>query len=122
MWIYYGERSSSICYKVVRQGAPNVAPQPLAEGVSKQFYTSRVAELQSGGDSILMYEEWRESGEQRLLDEIRDYNEEDCASTARPLRERLLDLRAEAERAHGSIPWFQGKQPEEPEGVRRRNG
>jgi len=100
-------------YKVVRQALRTSHPNLSLKSV-ETFYTERVADLQSGGDSILMYEQWRDTGEQRLLDEIRDYNEEDCASTL-DLREWLLGLRADAERAYGPIPWFQGKEPEEPQ-------
>ncbi|MBA3347189.1 MAG: TM0106 family RecB-like putative nuclease, partial [Actinobacteria bacterium] len=100
-------------YKVVRQALRTSHPNLSLKSVEK-FYTERQVELQSGGDSILMYEEWRETGDQRLLDEIRDYNEEDCASTL-DLRDWLLGLRADAEREHGPIPWFGGKEPEEPQ-------
>ena len=100
-------------YKVVRQALRTSHPNLSLKSV-EQFYTQRVADLQSGGDSILMYEEWRESHEQRLLDEIAEYNEEDCASTL-DLREWLLDLRAEAEREHGPIAWFEREAPGEPE-------
>ena len=97
-------------YKVVRQALRTSHPNLSLKSVEK-FYTERTVELQSGGDSILMYEEWRDSREQGLLDEIRDYNEEDCASTL-DLRDWLLDLRVEAVREHGPIAWFHGKEPE----------
>ena len=46
------------------------------------FYMERrAADVTTAGASVVFYEEWRQSGEQRLLDEIRDYNRTDCIST-----------------------------------------
>ena len=58
-----------------------------------------------GGDSIVAYERWLETGEQRILDAIERYNEEDCLSTLK-LRDWLLERRAEAEAQFGrEIAW-----------------
>ena len=52
-------------------------------------------EVTDGGDSILQFERWRESGDAGILDAIIRYNEEDCEST-RLLRDWLVERRAEA--------------------------
>jgi predicted RecB family nuclease len=41
----------------------------------------RLAEVKDGGTSIVLLEEWMQTREQRLLDEIAAYNEEDCVAT-----------------------------------------
>ena len=68
--------------------------------------------MTEGGESIVAYEQWLETGEQRILDEIAEYNEEDCVSTLK-LRDWLLELRDEAEAKFGrEIAW---EEPEERE-------
>ncbi|WP_375639595.1 MULTISPECIES: ribonuclease H-like domain-containing protein [unclassified Bartonella] len=52
-------------------------------------------------DSIIVYNEWRETGADELLQEIPDYNEVDCVST-HLLRDWLLTLKPE------DAPWFKG--------------
>jgi uncharacterized protein len=65
-----------------------------------------------GGASIVAYEQWIETGEQRILDEIAEYNEDDCVSTLK-LRDWLLGLREEAEATFArEIAW---EKPEERE-------
>ena len=60
----------------------------------------REAEVQSGDDSIVLYERWLDERDQSILDEIEAYNEEDCLSTYL-LRDWLLERKAEAEAACG---------------------
>lgn len=45
------------------------------------YMEKRAADVASAGASVVFYEEWRQTGEQRLLDEIHDYNRTDCVST-----------------------------------------
>jgi len=45
------------------------------------YMEKRATDVATAGASVVSYEEWRETGEQRLLDEIRDYNRTDCIST-----------------------------------------
>lgn len=53
--------------------------------------------VRAGGGSIVAYETWLETSDDRLLEAIRAYNEEDCVST-RSLRDWLLEtMRPEAE-------------------------
>ena len=89
-------------FTVVRQGIRHSHPKYSLKNV-ETFFMTREVELQSGGDSILMYEEWLETRDDALLREIEAYNAEDCEST-RLLRDWLLELRPD------EIPW-----PEPPE-------
>ena len=41
----------------------------------------RVKEVKNGGQSIVAYENWRNGGPDKILDDIRDYNQVDCEST-----------------------------------------
>jgi len=45
------------------------------------YMEKRAADVATAGASVFFYEEWRRTGDQRLLDEIRDYNRTDCVST-----------------------------------------
>ncbi|MFA5990316.1 MAG: TM0106 family RecB-like putative nuclease [Sphingomonas sp.] len=45
------------------------------------YMEKRAADVATAGASVVFYEEWRQTGEQRLLDEIHDYNRTDCVST-----------------------------------------
>ncbi|QHL92053.1 TM0106 family RecB-like putative nuclease (plasmid) [Sphingomonas changnyeongensis] len=45
------------------------------------YMEKRAASVATAGASVVFYEEWRQTGEQRLLDEIHEYNRTDCVST-----------------------------------------
>ncbi|MBA4040397.1 MAG: hypothetical protein C0474_01060, partial [Sphingobium sp.] len=63
------------------------------------YMEKRAADVATAGASVVFYEEWRHTGEQRLLDEIHDYNRTDCVST-QLLRDWLVrDARPAA------MPW-----------------
>jgi predicted RecB family nuclease len=70
----------------------------------------RQAEVKDGGTSIVIFEQWMQTGEQALLDQIDAYNREDCIAT-RLLRDWLLELKAQA----GPIP--PAPPPEEPKPI-----
>jgi predicted RecB family nuclease len=55
----------------------------------------RQAEVKTSVGSIVAYDLWKSTGEERLLEDIRAYNEEDCRSTA-ALRDWLEAVRQEA--------------------------
>ncbi len=62
----------------------------------ERFYQlERATEVKKGDDSIVMFEKWLRSGEQRILDDIEAYNRDDCYSTYL-LRKWLLARRLEA--------------------------
>src|SRR3546814_17210857 len=46
------------------------------------FYgLKREGEVKTAGGSVVAYENWRETGDQQIFDEIEDYNRIDCQST-----------------------------------------
>ena len=68
--------------------------------------SSNWADVSTAGDSIVVYEQWRELRDPVLLKQIEDYNATDCHSTLL-LRDWLLSLRPKA------TPWFTGVAEEE---------
>ena len=57
------------------------------------FYgLKREGEVKTAGGSVVAYELWRETGDQKILDEIEDYNRIDCVST-QELRDWLVGIR-----------------------------
>ena len=57
--------------------------------------------VREGGGSIVAYENWLESDDARILEEIRDYNRDDCDSTESLYRWLRETMRPEAEAEHG---------------------
>jgi uncharacterized protein len=92
-------------YRVTEQALRISQPSYSLKKVEAFYMPAREASVTDGEDSILKFEEWLDSGEQSLLDWIRDYNEEDCRSTLM-LRDWLLERRAECEAQYGvEISW-----------------
>jgi uncharacterized protein len=99
-------------YKVVKQGVRISQPGYGIKKVEAFYMEQRDTAVTEGGESIVAYEQWIETADQRILDEIGEYNEEDCVSTLK-LRDWLLGLRDEAEATFGrEIAW---ERPEERE-------
>src|SRR6478672_8840316 len=55
------------------------------------------AAVVSGGDSLVIYDRFRETGENSLLNDLRDYNRDDCLSTLL-LRDWLIKCAGDAGR------------------------
>lgn len=92
-------------YSVVRQGLRISKPSYSIKKVEAFYMPPREAAVTDGGDSIVRFEEWLESGDQALLEAIERYNEADCESTLL-LHRWLLDRRTECEQRHGvEIAW-----------------
>ena len=84
-------------YRVVRQSLRASIPSYSIKVVEELYGFERTADVSGGSESVVNFEEWLETGEHELLDEIRDYNEEDCRS----LYELHLWLIAE----RPDVPW-----------------
>ena len=56
------------------------------------YMEKRTGEVATAGSSIVAYENWLETREQNILDEIERYNEIDCRST-KGLRDWLIEVR-----------------------------
>lgn len=75
------ERRFVDLYKVV-PGAMVASEKGYSIKDLEAFYMEkRAADVATAGASVIFYEEWRHTGEQRLLDEIHEYNRTDCVST-----------------------------------------
>jgi predicted RecB family nuclease len=92
-------------FQVVRQSLRISEPSYSIKSVRKFFMPDAGhGEVTGGGESILAFERWLETGDPAIFDSIERYNEEDCVSTWR-LRDWLLVRRTEAVAAYGEIPW-----------------
>ncbi len=79
-------------YKVVREALRISKDSYSIKSVESFYAEKRSADVKKASDSIVVYEQWRESRDPALLESIRVYNEDDCRSTWQ-LREWLLTLR-----------------------------
>lgn len=86
-------------YKVVREALRVSEPRYSIKNMEAFYMTKRQGDVKSAGQSIVYYEKWRMSGDDSLLQEIREYNEDDCRSLFL-LHKWLLDLRPKG------MPWF----------------
>jgi len=74
-------------YNVVRNGILIGEPSYSIKNVEHIYREKRDTEVASGGDSIVVYEEWRANPDgtnwetSKVLNAIRDYNIDDCNST-----------------------------------------
>ena len=68
-------------YRVVREGVRVGEASYSIKSLERFYMPKRTTEVVSGGDSLVIYDNWRQTGEQRSLDAIRDYNRDDCLST-----------------------------------------
>jgi uncharacterized protein len=92
-------------YAVVRQAMRVGQPNYSIKSIEAFYMNRRDTEVAEGGDSIVAFERFLESGDEALLESIERYNEDDCRST-HLLREWLLARREEAIETFGrEIPW-----------------
>lgn len=99
-------------YKVVAESIRTSEPRYSIKNM-EAFYLpgGRQGSVKTAGDSIVIYERWREIGDEALLAEIANYNEIDCRST-RLCRDWLLSLRP------ADTPWFAGRNISPPDPVK----
>src|SRR5207249_11440880 len=90
-------------YRVVRQSVRIGTESYSLKELEGLYRGKRSTEIVDAAGSIVAYEEWLESREQRLLDEIAAYNEDDCISTAQ-LRDWLEARRPEVVAQYGEVP------------------
>ncbi len=86
-------------YRVVQQGLIASEPGYSIKDMEAFYAEKRTEDVTNAGDSIVVYEKWRETKEQALLDGIRDYNEFDCRSTKGLLDWLVRDVRPK------DLPW-----------------
>jgi len=96
-------------YAVVRHSIITSEPRYSIKNL-ESFYMKgeRSADVKNAGASIIFYENWKKSRDPKVLEEIRQYNEEDCRSTWL-LHKWLLELRPK------TLPWYSTEAVEEPD-------
>ncbi len=75
------ERRFCDLYAVVRGGVAASEPSYSIKDMEAFYGIERTGEVKTAGGSVVAYEEWRETRDQAILDEIEDYNRIDCVST-----------------------------------------
>jgi predicted RecB family nuclease len=85
-------------YRVVKQALRAGVTSYSIKEIEKLYGFERAAEVAGGAESVVIFEQWLEAGEDALLEGIRAYNEEDCRSTF-ALHEWLLARRPP------ELPW-----------------
>jgi predicted RecB family nuclease len=102
-------------YAVMRQGVRVGQPNYSIKSIEAFYMDRRDTEVAEGGDSIVAFERFLETGDEALLESIERYNEDDCRST-HLLREWLLARREEAVETFGrEIPWKPAPDAREPD-------
>ena len=105
----YGTRESAVdhllrqgllvdLYQVVREGLRVSEPRYSIKNLEHFYAEKRQGEVTNAGASIIFFERWKETAEQRYLDDIERYNEDDVRSTL-GLHRWLIGLRSQDE------PW-----------------
>jgi predicted RecB family nuclease len=85
-------------YKVVRRSM-RISHESYSIKAVRQFFMSSAGQggVADGGESMVEFQRFLDTGDSSILDAIERYNEEDCVSTFR-LRDWLLERRTDAER------------------------
>ena len=100
-------------YKLVRHGLIVGEPRYSIKNIEHLYRAARDTDVASGGDSVLVYEAWRENPDgldwqsSKILNGIRDYNIDDCDSTLE-LTDWLRERQSEKD-----IPYKQPNKPGE---------
>jgi uncharacterized protein len=81
-------------YGVVRQGIRASVESYSIKRIEKFYMPVREGPITEAGFSVVEYERWMRDGEERHLDDLADYNRDDCVSTWR-LRGWLEERREE---------------------------
>ncbi|MGC8657563.1 MAG: TM0106 family RecB-like putative nuclease [Desulfomonilaceae bacterium] len=86
-------------YKVVRESIQVSEPKYSIKNLETFYAEKREAEVKNAISSLVFYEKWLETHDRKLLDDVEEYNHEDCRSTYQ-LREWLLGFRPP------DLPWM----------------
>src|SRR5207249_619116 len=97
---------------VVRNGIRASRPGYGLKEMETFLDFERRAEIKEGGTSIIVFEQWMQTRDPALLDQLDAYNKEDCIAT-KLLRNWLLELRTQAIARFGPLPQPEPKEPKE---------
>ena len=86
-------------YKVVRESVRVSEPKYSIKNLETFYMEKREADVKNAMSSIVSYEKWLQTADEKILDDIAEYNHEDCRSTYM-LREWLLTFRPQ------DLPWM----------------
>ena len=95
------ERRFVDLYRVVQQGLITSEAGISLKDLEALYRYERPKEVATAGDSIVAYEQWRETQDAAILDAIHAYNEADCRST-KALRDWLV-----ATVRPPDLPWWE---------------
>ena len=84
-------------YRVVCEGVRVGEPSYSIKNLERFYMPARTTAVASGGHSLVIYDRFRETGESSLLNDLRDYNRDDCLSTFL-LRDWLVERAKESGR------------------------
>ncbi len=79
-------------YRVVKQALRASTDSYSIKAIEKLYDFVRTADVSGGDESVVRFEEWVESGDDSILEDVERYNEEDCRSTFE-LHEWLRSIR-----------------------------
>jgi uncharacterized protein len=82
-------------YRIVKQSLRASTDSYSIKAIEKIYGFERTAEVSGGDESVVRFEEWVETGDDTILEEVERYNEEDCRSTY-VLHEWLRSIRRPA--------------------------
>ena len=85
-------------YRIVKQSLRASTDSYSIKAIEKLYGFERTAEVAGGDESVVRFEEWVETGDDTILEEVERYNEEDCRSTYE-LHEWLRSIRP------ATVPW-----------------
>ncbi len=85
-------------YRVVKQALRASTDSYSIKAIEKLYDFERTADVSGGDESVVRFEEWVETGDDAILEDVERYNEEDCRSTYE-LHEWLCSIRPL------EIPW-----------------
>jgi uncharacterized protein len=101
-------------YTVVRQGIRVSAESYSIKKLEPFYGFTRSAAVARGDDSIVAFEQYLDDGDESILADIQEYNDEDCRSTY-ALHKWLMTLRTDLAVASGvEIPWYAPEPSAEP--------
>jgi uncharacterized protein len=89
-------------YQVLRQSLMVSQESYSLKKLEPLFRAPRSTQITDGVDSIVAYKRWLNTADQSILEQIAEYNEDDCLSTWK-LRDWLEARRMEAESRFGAI-------------------
>lgn len=85
-------------YKVVKESIRTSEPKYSIKNIEHFYLEKRQGEVTNAGASIIYFENWKTTGDQKYLDDIEAYNEDDVRSTME-LHKWLLTIRP------SGLPW-----------------